>query len=87
MEFVGRLVVRTGYCRREKRRFALLPDFLFPRRRISRLSHQALREASSLHGAKVTAAIDELTAGLGEEFYLPRSTAHSYLHPQFAMPP
>lgn len=42
MEFVGRLVIRTGYCRKTGRRFALMPDFLFSRLRISRLSQQAL---------------------------------------------
>jgi hypothetical protein len=87
MAFVGRLAVRTGFCRHKHQRFALLPDFLFPRRRISRLSHHALTEASSLHASNLAAAIDDLIAGLGDQFYLPRSTAHSYLHPKLAVPP
>ncbi|CAN5580965.1 hypothetical protein BH10PLA2_BH10PLA2_28670 [soil metagenome] len=87
MEFVGRLAIRTGFCRRLRRRFALLPDFLIPRRRISRLSYQALREAALLHQERLLPAIDELIAGLGEEFYLPRSTAHSYLNAKFVAPP
>ncbi len=86
MEFVGRLAVRTGFCSRRHRRFALLPDFLFHRRRISRLSRESLRDAFVRH-AHLPRAIDELIAGLGDEFYLPRSTAHSYLHPSFAVPP
>jgi hypothetical protein len=87
MEFVGRLAIRTGFCRRLGRRFALLPDFLVPRRRISRLSHQALCEAALLHQERLLLAIDELIAGLGDEFYLPRSTAHSYLNAKFVAPP
>ena len=87
MEFVGRLVIRTGYCRKQRRRFALLPDFLFPRRRISRLSQHALQDAFRLHSARMSQAIDELVANLGDEFYLPRSTAHAYLNPKFMVPP
>ena len=87
MEFFGRLVIRTGYCKTKKLRFALLPDFLIPRRRISRLSHEALTAAFLLHSERLTNAIDELIAGLGDEFYLPRSTAHSYLNPKFVVPP
>ena len=77
MDFFGQLVIRTGYCKAKRQRFALLPDFLIPRRRISRLSHEALTAAFRLHPGRLTDAIDELIAGLGDEFYLPRSTAHS----------
>lgn len=88
MEFFGRLAIRTGYCKTEDERFALLPDFLIPRRRISRLSQEALTQAYlRFRSNRLTGAIDELVAGLGDEFYLPRSTAHSYLHPKFAVPP
>lgn len=84
---MARLVIRTAYCKAADERFSLLPDFLIPRRRISRLSHQAFTAAFQLHRQRLTDAIDELIAGLGDEFYLPRSTAHSYLHPKFAVPP
>jgi hypothetical protein len=87
MEFVGRLVIRTGYCRKLARRFACLPDFLFPRRRISRLSQLALQDAFRLHSARMSQAIDELVTNCGDEFYLPRSTAEAYLNPKFLIPP
>jgi len=88
MEFVGRLVIRTGYCRKTGRRFALMPDFLFSRLMISRLSQQALQDAFQLHSRRISQAIDELVADLGDEFYLPRTTAHTYLqYPKFPNPP
>lgn len=89
MEFVGPVVIRTGYCKTQGTRFALIPDFLFPRRRISRLGVERLKEAygSTQTGRRLRAAIDEWMAGLGDEFYFPVSTAHSYLNPRTAPPP
>lgn len=77
LEFVGRLAVRTGFCKRRRARFSLLPDFLIPFRRLSRFSLDVLAGARKA-GARATAAIDALNSDLGEEFYLPLSTAYSY---------
>lgn len=87
MEFVGRVVIRTGYCCREDRRFALLPDFVIRYRRVSLLSLGRLRECYRGSGGQLLAAIDEWTDGLSEEFYVPRSTAHAYLNLKIEVPP
>lgn len=86
LEFTGRLVIRTGFCKSAKIRFSLIPDFLFRRRRISRFSVDRLREARRV-GPTILHAIDDLTADLGEEFFLPVSTAHSYLLLSLDRPP
>ena len=83
----GRVAIRTGYCKKTGRRFSLLPDFLIPYRRMSRFSFIALREARARTGSSVLDAIDALTADLGEEFYLPLSTAYSCLKLHLPQPP
>lgn len=88
MEFQGWLVIRTGFCRREGRRFALLPDFVLPRRRISRMGAARLLECHRSTQGRLQAAIDEWKDGLNEEeYYFPRSTAWSYLKLASIQPP
>jgi hypothetical protein len=87
MEFSGELVIRTGYCRREERRFALVPDFVIYRRRISRLSLERLLECHRSSAGRLQAAIDEWVGGLHEEFDVPRSTAWTYLKLAASLPP
>ena len=87
MEYSGPLVIRTGYCRRHDRRFALLPDFVIYRRRISRLSLDRLLERRRRSPARLQAVIDDWTAGLHEEFYVPCSTAWTYLKLAAILPP
>ena len=86
LEFTGRIVMRTGFCKSTQTRFSLMPEFILPRRRISLFSLQRLQEARSTH-TTLLAAIDELTSDLDEEFFLPVSTAHSYLKIDVAKPP
>lgn len=86
LEVFGRVVIRTGYCRSQKKRFSLLPDFMIKRRRISVFSLERLREAHREH-RKVAAAIDEINGDLGEEFFVPISTAHAYLKFSHERPP
>ena len=86
LEFTGRLVHRTGYCKSLKRRFSLIPDFVIPRRRISRFTSLRLREARAGHPT-VLATIDDLTCSLPEEFFLPASTAHACLRFMSFEPP
>lgn len=84
LEFVGRLAIRTGYCKTKKVRFTLLPSFVSYRRRVSVLTSFRLREAYSKNRS-LSAAIDEISSDLGEEFYLPISSASLILkihHPQ-----
>lgn len=88
MEHFGRIVIRTAFCRTRRVRFALLPDFVIPRRRISRLGVARLTEARLAPGcARMREAIDDWMEGLSDEFYLPLSTAHAYLNPRTAAPP
>jgi len=87
MEFIGLVAVRTGYCKRTESRFALLPDFLMYRRRISRISFLRLQEGYRSTRSCLRDAIDEFIAGLPDEYWLPVSTAHSYLKLHAVMPP
>ena len=86
LEFIGRVAVRTGFCRRRRYRFTVLPDFMIHRRRLSRFSQCELSESFRRQG-RLQVAIDDLVAGLGEEFYLPLSTAYHYLQLKNAVPP
>jgi hypothetical protein len=86
LEFIGRLVIRTGFCKSTKVRFGFIPEFVIRRRRISRYSVERLREARRL-GPTMLHAIDALVADLDEEFFLPLSTAHSYLQSRLDRPP
>lgn len=87
MEFVGRLVIRTGYCKRKRRRFALLPDFVIRYRRVSALSLGRFHECYRGANGRILPAIDEWIGDLGDEFHIARSTAHSYLSVKIAAPP
>lgn len=87
MEFCGLLVIRSGYCKRERRRFALLPDFVIRNHRVSRPGLARFQECYRGKGGRILAAIDEWTDGLGEEFYVPRSSAYAYLAIKIAAPP
>jgi len=87
MEFCGKIVIRTGFCKRTRRRFAVLPDFVIRYRRISRPSLTRFLECYRGAGGRILLAIDDWTDGLGEEFYVPRSTAHTYLKLQTLAPP
>jgi hypothetical protein len=87
MEFIGSLVIRTGYCKRQKIRFTLLPDFVIRYRRISRLSLERFHESYRGAGGRILPAIDSFTEGLGEEYCIALSTAHVYLTLKTAVPP
>lgn len=87
MEFTGQVAIRTGYCRHNEVRFSFLPDFLIRNRRISQLSLTIFQECFERQKKHIKNAIDEWTAGLGEEFFVPISTAHSWRSLTFAVPP
>lgn len=77
------------------------PDRLLPQDRAPLCAHARLPvfqaedlaleptgPAFQLHSRRISQAIDELVADLGDEFYLPRTTAHTYLqYPKFPNPP
>lgn len=86
LEVFSLIVIRTGFCKRHRQRFSLLPDFLIPYRRISRFSLQNFIDAKA-RKSKLTDVIDDMTGDLGEEFYLPLSTAYSYLKLHLPQPP
>jgi hypothetical protein len=87
MEFNGWVAIHTGLCRRGKTRFALIPDFLIPRRKVSRLGHERLSELYGLSRGDIFTAIDSLLEGLDDEYYLPRSTAMACIATQARAPP
>jgi hypothetical protein len=87
MEFIGWVAIRMGYCRNKKCGFALIPDFLIPRRRISRLGHQLLKHYYQRNGQDLQCAIDDWLEGLGDEFYLPRSSAAFAIRYSIRPPP
>ncbi len=88
MEFHGWLAIRTGYCKVKRRRFALIPDFIVPRLRISRLGLVRLLDCYRASGGQWLSALGQWTDGLNdEEFTVPRSTARSYLSRAALMPP
>ena len=87
MEFVGWVIIRTGWCKSLNRRFALIPDFLMPRCKISRLGHLLLQELHLKSDRGLYAAIDDCLEGLGDEFYLPRSTVSACLRRCARAPP
>ena len=83
----GLIAIRTGLCRSTGSRFSLLPDFLIRYRRLSRFGLATLREQRARPRVSLLQAIDALTADLGDEFYLPLSTAYAYLHVDLSQPP
>jgi hypothetical protein len=88
--FYGPLVIRTGHCRRLRRRFALLPDFVIYRRRISRPATLRFLDCHRRAGGRrrLQSAIDEWIQAVGEEeYYVPRSTAWTYLKLAAILPP
>lgn len=87
LEFTGQIAIRTAYCKKLKIRYALFPDFLIPRRRISKLSLTFLLESHKKHPNRPINAIDDLISGLDDEFYLPLSTAYVYLKLAALAPP
>lgn len=87
LEVLGQIAIRTGYCKRRQIRFALLPDFLLPQKRISRFSLEVLEENFRSQRGQIRQAVDDLMAGLSDDFWLPISTAHSYLRLHAVMPP
>jgi hypothetical protein len=84
--FIGWVVVRTAFCRRLRRRFALFPDFLVSFRSFSRL---ALVWLTRLWRSKptdgdapadfLTRRIDRWFERLKREVYLPASTLYAQL--------
>lgn len=86
LEYLGPVVIRTGLCKSQRVRFTLMPDFLIRHKRISTFSFRQLHECFREQGCKLQLAIDALLEGLGEEFYLPLSTAYWYLQSQYLPP-
>lgn len=73
------MVIRTAFCKTLKTRYALFPDFLIPRRRVSRLTLESLLEKRRQYPNRLIDAIADLLVGLDDEFYLPLSTAYVYI--------
>jgi hypothetical protein len=87
MEFVGKVAIRTGYCRHNDVRFSFLPDFMIRNKKISRLSLNSFHEHFKKQNAHIKRTIDEWIGELGDEFYVAISTAHSWCSLVVAVPP
>ena len=86
LEYLGPVAIRTGLCKSREIRFTLMPEFLIRYKRISIFSFRQLHDSHRDQGLRLQAAIDALLEGLGDEFYLPLSTAYSYLQSQYLPP-
>jgi len=87
MEIASWVAIRVGLCKSTKTRFALLPDFLIPRRKISRMGHELLLEYYKRSQQNIYATLDDWLDGLDDEFFLSRSTAMNYLAVTPGVPP
>jgi hypothetical protein len=86
LEYLGPVAIRTGLCKSRKIRFTLMPEFLIRYKRISTFSYRQLHDCYREQGLRLQSTIDALLDGLGDEFYLPLSTAYLYLQCQYLPP-
>lgn len=86
MEVFEKIVIRTAFCKKKGERFSLTPDFTLPRVKVSRLSLAHLQDLFS-KSSDLSAVIDSWTEGLGEEFYVPKSTVRNWLSIRIVVPP
>jgi hypothetical protein len=78
--FIGFIAIRTAYCKHERRRFALFPNFLIPFRSFSREAFSRLwniwREDQT---ARLIDSVDEWFHDFEREVYFAASSIHSQL--------
>ena len=77
--FVGRVAVRTAYCKHEKKRFALFPRFLIPFRSFSREGFLKLWTLWKEKQSSLENEVDSWFSSMEQEVCLSVSTIHSQL--------
>jgi len=77
--FIGRIAIRTGFCKARQRRFALFPSFMIPFRSFSRTAILWLWRAWIKAPGELVQAVDRWFEGIGREVYLSLSTLYSQL--------
>lgn len=77
--FVGRVAIRTAFCKCHKQRFALFPEFLIPFRSFSRVAFVLLWQAWKEKPGELVNAVDRWFHGLNQEVYLSIMTLYSQL--------
>jgi hypothetical protein len=77
--FIGKLAIRTGFCRHEQKRFALFPEFLIPFRSFSREAFLKLWRAWKEKPGEVADSVDRWFDELDQEVCLSISTIYSQL--------
>lgn len=86
LEFVGKLVIRTGYCKNKHFRFSLILSFVTYQRILSIKTITNLTELFVKH-KDVFTAVNLLTEDLDDEFYLSLSTAYKAIQWRLKQPP
>jgi hypothetical protein len=95
--FVGFVAIRTGFCKANKRRFALFPEFLIPFRSFSRVAFLWLWKAWRESPRELGSAVDRWFDAFHREISIAVSTLDSQLrftlrqiaagHRAFDLPP
>lgn len=77
--FIGWVAIRTAYCKHERRRFALFPEFLIPFRKFSRKAFVMLWQDWRAKPSELIDSVDRWFHNLDQEIYLSVSTLYSQL--------
>ncbi len=78
LEFDGEVAIHVGYCRNLSQDFSYFPDFLIPKRRLSRTSWQGYAENFKRLGV-VKECIDDLVSRV-PDFTMALSSAYDLLY-------
>ena len=77
--YVGWVAVRTAFCKRLGRRYALFPDFLIPIRTFSREAFLRLAQCWRVSAARFVEDVDRWFDTFEQEVYLSASTLYAQL--------
>ena len=77
--FIGWVAIRTAWCKHERRRFALFPEFLIPFRSFSREALLRLWQAWREKPSELMNSVDRWFHDSDREIYLSMATLYSQL--------
>ena len=77
--FIGFVAIRTAFCKHERRRFALFPNFLIPFRSFSREAFGRIWKLWREQSRGLMGSVDQWFHSLEQEVYLSASTIYSQL--------
>jgi len=86
LEFFGKIVIRTFYCRHFKIRYSLIPSFITPHRIISPATADKLFATFKNHNS-IFQTINHVIEDLDEHFYFPISTISKLIREHKARAP